>query len=188
MNVNPSSRKRIQSVVSQFRNYDKAVYDWLSDAPTMDDGRPVPVVIATPDRAFSAMNQLLKVRGDSTSELSPKNIPLPFISVTSNSIQFDPSRYHGPVTIEVGKDAEKNSVFTTTHPIPYDIGYRIEFWTKNEETMNVFKLWMTADFTYGYERYGSGRSFQFAMMACDSLATMNQRKGIECFAPLQTSV
>lgn len=153
MNRNPSSQKRIQSIVSQFRNYDKAIYDWLSEAPTLDDGSPVPVVFATPDRAFSAMNLLLKTRGYTTTDLTPKSIPLPFISVTSNSIQFDPSRFHGPVTMEIGKSDDNRSVYTTKFPIPYDIGYRVEFWAKNEDTLNIFKLWMATGYSVGFENF-----------------------------------
>lgn len=154
MNANPSSRKRIQSVVSQFRNYDKAMLDWVSSAPVMDDGTPVPVVFATPDRAFAAMGRLLKARGEGNiSDVTPKNIPLPFISITSSSIQFDPSRYHGPVRYSLGLTQDGLTSFSTIHPVPYDIAYRIEFWAKNEEVMNVFKLWMTSSFTFGHEQF-----------------------------------
>lgn len=127
--------------------------DWVSTAPVMDDGSPVPVVFATPDRAFAAMNTLLKTKGEVVNDVTPKNIPLPFISITSSGIQFDASRYHGPVAYNLGVAKDGQSVFTTVHPVPYDIAYRIEFWAKNEEVMNVFKLWLTSSFTFGHEQF-----------------------------------
>lgn len=144
-------QRRIQSVVSQFRNYDKAVFDWLSSVPTNDDGSPVPVVMATPDRAFSAINILLRERGITTGDNSPKNIPLPFISVASNTLELDPNRYHGPVDYVLGATKDNSSVFHTKHPLPWNISYRAEFWSKNMESMNVFKLWLATSFNEGYE-------------------------------------
>jgi hypothetical protein len=153
MTSSSDSRQRIQSVVSQFRNYDKAVHDWLASAPVMDDGRPVPVVVATPDRAFSAMNLLLRNKGDVTGDVQPKNIPLPFISLSPGSLTFDGSRYHGPVDITLGSTSDRKSNYYTSHPLPWNIAYRAEFWSKNMEPMNVLKLWWTSGYRQGYESF-----------------------------------
>lgn len=151
--INQIEKARIQSVVSQFRNYDKCVFDWLATVPVADDGQPIPVVMATPDRAFSAVNILLKQRGITTSDNSPKNIPLPFISVSSNSIQIDPSRFHGPVSLVLGRTADNRTGYSTSHPLPWNISYRAEFWSKNTESLNVFKLWLAASYRQGYESF-----------------------------------
>lgn len=147
------AQKRISSIVSQFRNYDLCVRDWLSTFPTDDQGSPIPVVSATPDRAFSAMNLLLKLKGLGNGETPIKNIPLPFISVASGDLSFDPSRFHGQVDVFLGRTKDNTASYSVRHPIPYNINYRAEFWTKNMEPMNAFKFWWAADALPGHENF-----------------------------------
>ncbi len=148
-----AAQQRIQSIVSQFRNYDDCVRRWLQTFPSQDDGSPIPVVMSTPDRAFAAMSTLLAAQGRDMSGATVKNIPLPFISVTSGNILFDGARYHGPTSIILGKTEGRVESFSVDHPLPYNISYRVEFWSKNMEPMNALKLWWTASFAQGYEQY-----------------------------------
>lgn len=144
---------RISSLVSQFRNYDQCVETWLQDLPSKDDGDPIPVVMATPDRAFAAVATLLNIKGLAPNKIPYKSIPLPFVSVSSGSIAFDPERYHGPVRINIGTTAGREESYQAPHPLPYNITYRVEYWSKTITALNSFKLWMAASFANGYEQF-----------------------------------
>lgn len=147
------TQHRAQSIVTQFRNYDQCVYNWLSKFPSQADGTPTPIVVATPDRAFSAMAVLLKKRGVPVSD-DIKSIPLPFISITTGNLEFDPSRFHGPAArIPLGMSPDKRTAYSVKYPMPYNISYRVEFWAKNMETLNAFKYWAAVDFTPGHENF-----------------------------------
>lgn len=144
--------KRISSLTTQFRSYDQGIHDWLrSWLPSLDDGKDIPIVIAPPDRAFAAMARLLKIGSESTVNI--RSIPLPFVSVSPGRLVLDPERYHGPVRLELGKTESKSSSYVVNHPLPYDITYRIEYWSKNVESMNAMRLMQGLAFSNGYEAF-----------------------------------
>lgn len=146
------TQQRVQSIVTQFRNYDQCVKDWLGGFPSKEDGSPTPVVVATPDRAFSAMQTLLQIKGIQVPD-GIKSIPLPFISLTSGSIEFDPSRFHGNASMVLGTTSDKDVTYSHKFPMPYNISYRAEFWTKNQESMNAFRYWIAVDYSPGHENF-----------------------------------
>jgi len=151
------TQARLNALNTQFRAYDAGFQSWLRDGlPVKEDGKPIPVVVATPDRAFAAMAHMLAgERGAPVKDI--KNIPLPFVSVAPGGrIQFDQLRWQGPVSLILGRktDAQgSSSTYTMRWPLPFNISYKIEFWTKNVETMNALKLWAAIQFWQGIEAF-----------------------------------
>lgn len=142
--------KRISSLTTQFRSYDEGLTGWIkSFLPSLDDGKDIPLVIAPPDRAFAAMSRLL----GSTDYNNIKAIPLPFVSVAPGRLTLDPGRYHGPARIRLGRTDDWGESYMIPHPLPYDINYRIEYWSKNIESMNAIRLLQGLAFTQGYEAF-----------------------------------
>lgn len=140
---------QLDAVISQFRQYDQGVVDFLNEGlPIKQDGKGVPVVMASPDRAFAAMQHLLGVD-------DIKNIPLPFISIVRTRVQHDPVRFHGPQTFfrKIATSRGGEFTYNARFPLPYDITYQIEFWAKNRETLNALELWMACQFVNGFETF-----------------------------------
>jgi hypothetical protein len=145
-----AAEKSFLDVVDQFRPFDSAVRDWLRTAPLNKGGKMVPIVFAGPDGAFAAMEELLEESlGEDLAEKA-RNIPLPFMSIQRGGIQFDPERFHGASTMISGfllgysPDAKKS--FRMKWPKPYDWSYKVEVWTKNRMTRNIFEGWMLQQF------------------------------------------
>lgn len=142
--------KRISSLTTQFRSYDQGVSDWIKSwLPSLDDGKDIPLVIAPPDRAFAAMARLLKLGSSDTVNI--RSIPLPFVSVSPGRLVMDPGRYHGPARINLGRT--DNVSYVVGHPLPYDISYRVEYWSKNVESMNAMRLMQGLAYQQGYEAF-----------------------------------
>ena len=147
------TQELISSVHSQMRAYDKAIKIWLETFPCKDDGTTVPVVVSTPDRAFSSMRNLMVAKGH-PENMPIRNIPLPFISLYRTGGQFDPIRNmgasgHVPYTYA----SNSGSKAVARHPISYIIDYRIEMWAKNQQTLNIFQDYISLQFNTGFENY-----------------------------------
>lgn len=138
------------SIISQIRSYDLAVRNWLKGFPSDDKGDTY-VVSSTPDRAFSSMRELLHLKGNASKDIPVRNIPLPFISMYRVGSNFDPARNRGYGKINLG--AADGRVYQMTHPIPYTFDYRVEFWAKNQQTLNVLQEWANLSFNYGFEKF-----------------------------------
>lgn len=141
----------INSVVSQIRAYDLAISKWLQGFPTNDEGGPSYVVTSTPDRAFSSMRELLKVKGRADKDIPIRSIPLPFISMYRVNSEFDPKRNRGYSKINLA--AVNGKVYQMKHPLPYTFDYRVEFWAKNQTTMNVLQEYASLSFISGFEKF-----------------------------------
>lgn len=147
------SQVRLNALNTQLRAYDAGFQAWLRDGlPVKEDGKPIPVVVATPDRAFAAMQHLLY--GERAAPVKDiKNIPLPFVSISPGAIQFDQLRWQGRVRLILGRNADSSATYTMQWPLPFNISYKIEFWSKNVETMNALKLWSSIQFDQGIEAF-----------------------------------
>ena len=150
---------RVDAIVTQLRQYDQGLKDWVQNGvPVKQDGKPPPVIFSTPHRAFAAMQHLLKGElGSRVNDL--KNIPLPFISITRTRIMYDPERFHGPNTEfrKLATSADLGSVYKSQFPLPYDVTYDVNVWAKNRETLNAYQLWSMLQFKNGFETFVSIR-------------------------------
>lgn len=141
----------INSIHSQLRAYDQAIKNWLETFPSKDDGTTVPVVVSTPDRAFSSMRNLMVAKGH-PENMPVRNIPLPFISLYRTGAQFDARRNmgasgHVPNTFGYGNTKNLQGRF----PLAYLLEYRVEMWAKNQQTLNTFQEHIAIGFSTGFE-------------------------------------
>lgn len=143
----------INSIHSQLRAYDQAVKNWLETFPSKDDGTTVPVVVSTPDRAFSSMRNLMVSKGH-PENMPVRSIPLPFISLYRTGAQFDARRNmgasgHVPKTFDYGNTRNLQGRF----PLAYILEYRVEMWAKNQQTLNTFQEHLSLAFNTGFENF-----------------------------------
>lgn len=158
--------------VDLLKEYDKSLATWASRAPLMEDGKPIPVIWASPDRAFSTMQSVLdEGRFTAYQSEAQTNIPLPFISIERSQFRFDPSRFHGANALfrKLARSVDGKTYYQSRFPIPYDIDYSINFWCKNNITSknqliqycnlafwqgNGFEILLEVDFSNLSELYG----------------------------------
>lgn len=125
--------------------YDQMLVSWLTSAPIQTGNRPLVVVVATPDRAFSQAWQLLT---ETTEEPPPgalRRLPLPICSLSLSAINYDPNRFRGPHAEMIVGHTSTNA-YCTTFPMPYSYSYQIDFWCKYRTTANQFAAWLTGQF------------------------------------------
>lgn len=111
-----------------FQIYDPAIADLLRDNITLND-KSIPIVFATPDRAFSQMRRRFKLAKD-------QNIPLPFISLSQGTeTKFDNYRCLAPAIKirNMGTDESRSISFQMGWPLPYDFTYTADIWVRNRE-------------------------------------------------------
>lgn len=139
-------QQRFTEICRQLRQYDLGLQQFIvNGAPLVKDSTTVPVIFATPDRAFSTMRELLKDKGIQTNDL--KNVPLPFISIERSTILHDPMRQRSPFGARYQDILTSDtSTYTAYFPRPYDIDYNIEVWSRNRETLNAYQYWFLAQF------------------------------------------
>lgn len=126
-----------------FESYDKSVAR-LCNALTLVDSngiptsRPVPLVFATPERAWARMRKKFHKNISSDREFK---IPLPFLSVQQvGDTTFDPRRYLYKKTLyrRVALDTDGyTDCLSHPHPLPYTFQYSIELWTKTRYEARV---------------------------------------------------
>lgn len=130
-----------------YDNYDKSYVQFLD---MKYKGQKVPKVFATPERAFSQYAELLaKTRGINIETINKGTIPLPMISVNMSDASYDGKRdnwneirkgyyaklvktpegkrIYKPVNLE---EEDPEFVIGCKYPIPYNLVYKIEIWTK----------------------------------------------------------
>ena len=149
------------SLIDQYRAYDVCIRDVLSgflvDYGTISGERksryPILVIMATPERAFAKMYQVLVrkgwVAGVSEEKILDnaylyKNIPLPFISIQRRDATIDFGRSKAPFIFEGFERFSDGSVVDHPHPVPYDFNYDLTLWCKNQFTAIFFQEWIQA--------------------------------------------
>lgn len=110
----------------------------LVDADGVPTDRPIPLIFATPERAWARMRK--KFAKDISADREFK-IPLPFLSVQQiGDTTFDPRRYlYKKVLyrrVALNTDGYTNCL-SHAHPLPYTFQYSIELWTKTRYEARV---------------------------------------------------
>ncbi len=136
------------AIADQLRAYDQAVVEWVESAPLMRSNAVIPVVMATPDRAFASMQDLLRpTLGTKVDDI--RNIPLPFASVSRSRILYDQTRFHGNKAKfdRLARTADNKKLYQARFPAPFNIGYQVELWAKNRTTLNAYELYCLGAFS-----------------------------------------
>lgn len=147
------------SALNQYRVYDICIRDvladFLVDYGTISGERksryPILVIMASPERAFAKMYQVLVrkgwVAGVTEEQILDnaylyKNIPLPFISIQRRDATIDFGRSKAPFIFEGFERFKDGSSVDHPHPVPYDYNYDITLWCKNQFTAVFFQEWI----------------------------------------------
>jgi hypothetical protein len=133
------------STTTQLSMYERSIRDWLRGSPRLKDGKPIPVVMASPERAFSQMMEELDFPPD---KLDVKNVPLPFMSIYRRQITRDENRFRGTSTVLRNRALSRDlkSSYNVVHPRPIDIEYQVEIWARSREVQNAYVIWMISQF------------------------------------------
>ena len=117
---------------SWYRRYNQGMKDWLS---YINEGRPetqgvtIPVVYATPERAFA---DLIRPRVEG-------QVDIPAISFVLTSLSFNQSRPNGFLSPTMQWDKYKvgDKWRIASKPMPWDIDYNVTIWSKFYETLDL---------------------------------------------------
>jgi hypothetical protein len=147
--------------VDQFRLYDLRIQRWLegfrhpSITTELHDNcgirlekSNIPVVSATPDRAFSQARDLLvkRLTRDQKEKIKTEILPLPFISYYMESKTYDPTRFNTGYVWSKFADHTQKDIIIHPYPVPYTYTYSIDVWTVNKTTKNLVEQWIMLQF------------------------------------------
>lgn len=121
---------------------------------------PLRVIKASPERAFADIRD----RDDVTLgeyERSQEQLPLPLGSFTRTDLTIDMARFKsvtntnpmamGGIDKYLSKD--KDESYTHRFPLPYNITYQVDFWTRSESTLDSIRVWLMLHFPFGNSMY-----------------------------------
>ncbi len=141
------------------------------------------MVFATPDRAFSAMRDLLdKSRGSKGSaELRGQNVPLPFVSLSEAGWEeYDGSRDTFGVIRKMWQTPDEKVAINVDWPTPVNIPYQLDFWCENERQMRQFRrqIWklFKLNIAYVFVDFESPRWLGFEEPIDPGLRLLGNRK------------
>lgn len=136
------------AIVDQFILYDEGVKRWVRQL--MVNGESILTVIASPDRAFAAMQRLLDKRKGEKSARTKRAIPLPASSIQRTTESFDLMRFYGQNNKFRKRtpfaDAARTKKYEVVAPKPYDFAYQIEYWCRWNKTASKIRTWILQQF------------------------------------------
>jgi hypothetical protein len=120
--------------------YHIALLEWFRDRLRWRD-KPVPIIFATPDRAFSEMRALLDASQgtEGTAEVRDQNIPLPFLSLGEAGMEeYDGSRDNAAQIRGMYVNQELTRGVNVDWPTPVNLPYNLEFWCESRNQLRQF--------------------------------------------------
>lgn len=150
-----------------YETYDHALADWCR-LLFVTDSRPIPIVFATPDRAFAQMKNKFKLP-----EGQP--IPLPFLSIQQiGDSEPDPKRRLTPafrmkVSDTYTDDGVLKGALTMQFPLAYNLLYSLEWWVRTRKEGRRFARQYAegfehVDYTYLTVDHGEGIGVKWVRM------------------------
>jgi len=141
-----------------YDTYDKAIAawynSWLRTYEQYRDGtrrrirktaKPVPIVFASPERAFAQAAKILCPGKDINFDTpgAVKAIPLPFASLEMiGDPTFDPARWNNRIVRYGGLSYDNREMLQYKYPVPVNITYQLSIWAKTKVELDGY----TADF------------------------------------------
>ena len=142
---------RIQLLDTTLRNH---FVDFYSPVVKNNHNEDSPIYFASSMRAFSEMqskhaatktpNPLTRAEIDDT-----KRLPIPRISIMRQNVDPDLNRQRPPwieVRAAAYHDDTKAMAYSTPFPIPINLGYQVDFWTRKQSEMNRWLIQFHRDF------------------------------------------
>lgn len=142
-------------------------------------GQPIPLVFATPDRAWSTMRQKFAKNVETDREF---RVPLPFLSLQQiGDAQYDPRRYlyHKIRYRRVAMDTDDfKTCLSHSHPLPFTFQYSAELWVKTRYEARVAcaqfaQLWHEGGMLYRKVDHGYPMGVKYVPWFLDSGPTDN---------------
>lgn len=148
--------------IDSLRLFDLGIINWLRD-PQLGvtvNQKPVPVVLATPERAFSELADLINKSWSSmypdmgltltAEKISAESlrsdaslIPLPFISVARMDLVYRNEHRNTNAWRKISTSqrapiylGEKDAVVASQYPRPYNIFYQVDIWARYKHDAN----------------------------------------------------
>lgn len=124
-----------------FIQYDKAIQDYLTmdvyPDPTNKGSEKITLVpIAGPPRAEYATQDKMNADGENPGDRRNQTITVPSIAMSRLNFIFKPSRWTKARFRKLSYTEEGRRVIQSDEPMPFDVMYQIDIWTKNRTTMN----------------------------------------------------
>lgn len=153
--------------VEIYDSYDKSFLQWLLNT-VKRQGKSVPAIFATPERAFGQLSKLLRKAG---STYTSRTIPLPFLSVQQLSDAYDHDRrwhagnirkmqmvdQYGNNSAEPGEtpdDADQiDSWLGMPFPQPVVLNYQVEAWARVLRDLQLIKKRIMMQLNHGSVAY-----------------------------------
>jgi hypothetical protein len=115
----------VADYVQIYRNYDKAVVDWVRLNRYRD--KPILTVFATPERAFGQIRHLIRQkRGE-----DPGVVPLPFVSLGRVMGAHDWTRFNASQIRRMYYNPDQTKYYGTKMPQPITLTYQIDIWCRD---------------------------------------------------------
>jgi len=156
------------------RRYDAAVADLLSIAL---EGQKIPVKISRPRVEFGTQTEMFPERAaEITSAMENHIAQLPAMVLTRLNWTLANNRFNPVLHRKLKWSDDLNMVSQSQHPLPYDIPYQLDIWTKFRDDANVLTeltlikfprrlRFLTVDFG---KAWGSKRASLFAGQVVDN--------------------
>jgi len=166
---------------SFFRVYDQGISDWVNNIAILN-GDIVPHVMASPQRAFSTMRNVLIKQGKLTKDATLDMVPLPFISIQRG----DPSlnlKYWSRAKFRNMRFTDSSKKFTETahFPQPFHLPYSIEVWSKyvqsDAELFERFMLTFASSYAYMLVKHREPWGHRFTGIHLDSITNNSKLEG-----------
>lgn len=150
--TSPTVEKQ-STIIDQWFLYDDALCAWIErfKHPEVQGGKPLPVILDTPDRAFADIRDILANSPDNRKEHNAQ-LELPLVSVFRDGEQLDLDRWNRAIFRKMGyvggPDGPKKEIYQGGWPLPYILPYQIDIWARNREVLNYITQWMALQFDH----------------------------------------
>jgi len=157
-----NDRHYLPDLPDQLRLYDEAICGLLSqmrfDYGAREDCidiQPLRVIKSSPERAFADFRRDKDFSPDVTDyEIQQEQIALPLASFTRSDLTVDMLRFKSVKKRNTGYlRQDKDEIYQYRFPLPYNITYQVDFWTRYESTLDAIKVWVMLRFPHGNYLY-----------------------------------
>lgn len=164
-----------------FRVYDQGISNWVNNIAIIN-GDIVPHVMASPQRAFSTMRDVLIKQGKLTKDATLDMVPLPFISIQRG----DPAlnlKYWSRARLRNMRFTDSSKRFTETSqfPQPYLLPYSIEVWSKyvqsDAELFDRLQFTFASSMAYMGVTHRDPWNHRFTAIHLDSISNNSKLEG-----------
>lgn len=166
-----------------FRVYDQGISNWINNIAIIN-GDIVPHVMASPQRAFSAMRDVLVTQNKLPEDATLDMIPLPFISIQRGSPALN-LKYWSRANMRNLRFTDSSKKYTQQahFPQPFLLPYTIEVWSKlvqsDAELFDRLMLTFASSMAYMMVTHKEPWGDRFTAIHLDSIDNNSKLEGGE---------